>query len=100
MTSLWNELEGVYLAGEYGLDQCLGVEQNAAFYRTTFGPDQRTAVLKLMPDDPATAEEQLALWSERAALSHPHLLELLDFGRTETPSPLLYPVFQPPHHTL
>ena len=40
------------------------------------------AAIKLIPASPA-AEDRLAIWTSAASLSHPHLLRILAFGRTE-----------------
>ncbi len=101
MTRLWDELEGVYLAGEYGLQQYLGSEGEAAFYRTAFGPEQHPAALKLVADEPSTGEEQLALWRKVEELAHPNLLPLLDCGRAEAGGDsFLYAVFEFPDDSL
>ncbi len=102
MTRLWDDLEGVYLAGKYGLDRYLGSEPDGAFFRTTFGPDQRPAALKLIPaSESANGDDQLALWRKVAALSHPNVLALLDYGRTEAAGEaFLYAVFEYPDDNL
>ncbi len=101
MIRVWDDLEGVYLAGEYGLQQCLGSDRDAAFYQTTFGPDQRRAVLKLTPEDASTGEEQLARWRAAFELSHPNLLALLDCGRAAAGGDsYLYAVFEYPDDSL
>ena len=41
------------------------------------------AAIKIMPAIPALAEAQLAHWRTVAALSHPHLMRLLDTGRCQ-----------------
>ena len=76
-------MEGVYLAGQYGLDQWLGSDETGAFYLTSYGPRRERAVLKLMLEDPDRAAVQILLWKEVAELNHPSLMRLLDSGRTE-----------------
>src|SRR5262249_9325813 len=54
-------------------------------------------LVKVIADDPATGEQQLACWKKTAAWSHPSLLPLLDSGRAEAASGrLLYAVFEYP----
>jgi hypothetical protein len=101
MTRLWDQLEGVYLAGEYGLLHYLGDDADAAFFRTAFGPEQRPALLKLVPENRGSGEEELARWRTAAELTHPHLLALLDCGRAEAGGEsFLYAVFEYPDDNL
>jgi len=93
-----HELEGVRQAGGYDLGPCLGTNGRAGFFVTAAGRDR--ALLKLVPED-AAGEEQLALWQETAALWHPNLLRLLDFGRAEeSGEPFLFAVFEYPDDNL
>jgi hypothetical protein len=84
MIATWKQWEGVCLAGEYSLNEwlgeCLGESGPAAFYRTSYGLDHRPAVLKLIPTETVDSELQLELWRDLRELSHPSLLQLLDFG--------------------
>ena len=101
MTRLWDQLEGVNLAGAYGLEQFLESERNGAWFRTAFGPEQRPATLKLVSAFGSDGEHQLALWRKTAQLSHPNLLALLDCGRAEVEGePFLYAVFECPDDSL
>jgi serine/threonine protein kinase len=101
MTYTWEQLEGVSLANEYGLDQWLGSDQSGAFYLTSYGPQRQRAVLKLMADDPPSAGEQLRLWEQTAWLTHPSLMGLLDSGRAEwSGESYLYAVFEAPDDSL
>lgn len=96
MTHLWDELEGVSLAGEYALEKWLGSDGSGAFFLTAIGEEQRQAVIKLVADE-ASNEQQLAWWQRTMRLAHPNLLALLDCGRTETANgPFLYAVFDYP----
>jgi hypothetical protein len=97
MISTWDRLEGASLAGQYVLEQRLGESADGAFFLTTFGPAAQHAVLKLIPLATAGGERQLEVWRCTARLTHPHLLRLLDFGRTDVNgSPFLYAVFERP----
>src|ERR1017187_4464707 len=101
MTYAWEDLEGVSLAGEYCLEQCLGSEPSGAFFLTSFGPERQRAVLKLVVEDPPTAGVQLALWQRTAGLDHPGLMALLDCGRTACGNDrFLYAAFQAPDDSL
>jgi len=99
MTGVSEGLLGASLGGRYRLERWLGGDDTAAFFLTSFS--DRRAVLKLIPEDRSTAEQQLALWRRTAALSHPHLLPLLDFGRGDAAKRhFLYAVFEFPDDSL
>jgi len=101
MTSTWQGLQGVVLAGQYLLEQCLGESENATLFRTSYGPDARPAVLRLVPAAAAAAAVQLALWRRVAGFAHPNLLTLFDSGHAEyNGEPVLYAVFECPDETL
>jgi hypothetical protein len=101
MTSTWQRLQGVVLAGQFLLEQYLGESENATLFRTSFGPDARPAVLKLIPAGAAVVDVQLALWRCAALSSHPNLLPLFDSGQAEYGGePVLYAVFECPDETL
>lgn len=102
MTPIWNRFKGTSLAGKYSLHELLGESDGAAFFRTTFGPNQQTAALKLVPEtSTAAGEEQLKLWRIAARISHPNMLRLLDYGRTEEEGgAFLYAAFEFPDDLL
>lgn len=83
MTDLRERLEGISLAGQYALQRWLGGDETAGFFLTSFGPDGRRAVLKLVPAGMVDADRQLALWRRTITLRHPNLLEMLDCGRAD-----------------
>jgi hypothetical protein len=97
MISTWDRLEGAALAGQYVLEQWLGESADGAFFLTTFGPAAQPALLKLIPLAAEDGERQLELWRCTARLSHPNLLRLLDFGRTDMDgNSFFYAVFERP----
>jgi eukaryotic-like serine/threonine-protein kinase len=99
MTHLWNHLEGVYLAGDYRLDQYLGGAEPAAWYLTMSRSGQRAAI-KLIPEDAAPGG-QLDAWRAIRLLSHSNLLPLFDCGRAETgEGAVIYAVFEYPDDNL
>jgi len=101
MTHTWEYMEGVSLAGIYGLEQWLGSDPSGAFFLTSFGPDRERAVVKMVLDDPSESEAQLALWRRTARLHHPGLLGLLDCGRADLGGErFLFAVFEAPDDSL
>ena len=101
MTSTWQSLQGVVLAGRYPLDQCLGESENSTLFRTSYGPEARPAVLRLIPAGAVAADLQVTLWRRSAGFSHPNILPLLDSGRADyNGEPVLYAVFESPDETL
>jgi eukaryotic-like serine/threonine-protein kinase len=100
MTLDWNDLEGVSLAGRYWLKQCLSSTAKEACYLTRFGASCDAAVRVIRADAPG-AFERLELWREALAMEHPHLLRMLDAGRTEAAgTDLIYAVSEYPDDLL
>src|SRR5215467_5839222 len=99
-------LLGQLVDGQFPLRKLLGVSQNSAVFLTDL-PSVRPsepapeAAIKLIPEDPETATEQLRRWRVAMALSHPGLLRLLYFGRsTVDGSPCLFAVMELASETL
>jgi hypothetical protein len=101
MTHLREHWEGVSLSGDYTLEQWLGGDDSAAFFRTAPGPDGRRAVVKLVPEAAVDGTATLDLWHRTRQLRHPNLIELLDCGRADHGGEIvLYAVFESPDDTL
>ena len=93
-------LLGQLVDGRFPLRKLLGVSQNSAVFLTDL-PNQRPsepapeAAIKLIPEDPDTSEQQLERWKAAAALSHPGLLRIVDYGRSAVDgSPCLFLVME------
>jgi len=93
-------LLGQLVDGRFPLRKLLGVSQRSAVFLTDL-PNERPsepapeAALKLIPEDPDTAEQQLERWKTAAALSDPGLLRILHFGRSLVDgSPCLFVVME------
>src|SRR5215467_4819399 len=101
MTQLRERWEGVSLAGNYTLEQCLGGDDHAAFFQTSPDPDGHRAVVKLVPEAVVTGAPPLDLWHRIRQLRHPNLIELLDYGRADHEGQIVfYAVFESPDETL
>jgi hypothetical protein len=101
MTHLREHWEGVSLSGDYTLEQWLGGDDSAAFFRTAPAPNGRCAVVKLVPEAVVDGTATLDLLHRTRQLRHPNLIELLDCGRADhSGEVVLYAVFESPDDTL
>jgi hypothetical protein len=82
MTEDWTKWESLVVNGVFPLRRFLGKSDHGVVFLTEDGSQHppANAAIKLLPADPKLAQEQLALWRAAAALSHPHLIRLLDSG--------------------
>jgi len=84
MTEAWTKWESQVINGTFPLRRFLGGSDHSAVFLTEHKAQKlANAAIKLVPADPATAEAQLSHWRTAAALSHPHLIRLLDAGRCQ-----------------
>jgi len=85
MTENWTkEWESRVVNGVYPLRRYLGRSRHSVVFLTEFKAQNLSqAAIKIMPAIPALAEAQLEQWNTAAALSHPHLIRLLDAGRCQ-----------------
>ncbi len=85
MPEAWKELEGRVINKEFRLGDYLGGSEEAGVFLTQYGPESLKAAVKLIPIgrwDPAMAESRLALLQSARELSHSHLLQIFQAGRT------------------
>src|SRR5689334_19872628 len=96
MAEAFKQWEGQIVNGEYPLRRFLGESDHSAVFLTEYGAgDAQAAAIKFAPAESATAELQLAGWTQAAQLSHPNLLRLFDSGRcTVAGNDLLYLVME------
>lgn len=82
MSEIWTKWEGQIVNGVFPLRRFLGGSGHSGVFLTeSRARNLPNAALKLMPANPTRAEAQLSAWTAAAALSHPHLLRLLEAGR-------------------
>jgi TonB family protein len=98
MADTAQHLLGQVVDGRFPLRKLLGVSSNSAVFLTDL-PSERPsepaqkAAIKLIQEDPETADQQLAAWKTTCMLSHPGLLRIVHFGRCAVDgSPCLYVV--------
>lgn len=85
MPKAWKEWEGRVVNKEFRLGEYLGGSERAGVFMTQYGPESLKAAVKLIPVgtwDQATAEAELARLQSARGLSHPHLLQIFEAGRT------------------
>ena len=81
-TEVWVGWESQVVNGVYPLRRFLGGSNHSTVFLTEYAAENlANAAIKLVPADTMDAEAQLVQWGAAAALSHPHLLRLLDVGR-------------------
>jgi serine/threonine protein kinase len=85
MTEDWTkEWERRIVNGVYPLRRFLGRSNHSVVFLTEcLAQNVPQAAIKILPAHRALAELQLAHWKRVAALSHPHLMRLLDAGRCQ-----------------
>jgi TonB family protein len=84
MSEVWEKWQNQLINGVFPLRRLLGCSDHSGVFLTEFKPrNLPDAALKLVPATTVHADNQLALWNEAAALSHPHLIQILEAGRCE-----------------
>lgn len=84
LTEVWTQWEGHVVNGVFPLRRLLSASSHSAVFLTEHAVHKLpNAALKLVPVVPPLAQAQLSRWATAAALSHPHLIRLLDAGRCE-----------------
>src|SRR6266404_4468322 len=102
MTEVWTKWEGQVINGAFPLVRVLSTSDLSAVFLTEYkAQNLPSAALKLIPVIPTLAQTQLAHWTTAAALSHPHLIRLLEVGRCEIEGrPFLFVVMEYAEQTL
>ena len=81
-TEIWSKWESQVVNGVFSLRRFLGRSNHSVVFLTDCKAQKLSnAAIKIIPADPARAETQLSRWRMGAALSHPHLIRLLEAGR-------------------
>ena len=82
MSEVWAKWEGQVVNGVFPLRRLLAATDYSGVFLTEFSAQNLpTAALKLVPAIPTLSAVQLSHWTAAAALSHPHLIRLLEMGR-------------------
>jgi TonB family protein len=85
MSDTWKHWEGSTIDGQFLLLRYLGGTEASAVFLTECEDRGRNAqaAIKLIPVAPGAGDIQLSRWQDAAKLSHPHLIRLYQFGRSE-----------------
>jgi serine/threonine protein kinase len=99
---IWTKWEGRIVNGLFPLRRFLGRSNHSVVFLTESKAQNPTkAAIKLVPANPALDEAQLARWQRIAALSHPHLVRILDSGQCKLGGhPFLFVVMEYAEQTL
>jgi serine/threonine protein kinase len=101
-TEIWTKWESQVVNGAFPLRRYLGRSDHSVVFLTEDSSrNLANAAIKIVPADPVRAEAQLAQWRMIAALSHPHLIQVLNMGScTLGGHPFLYVVMEYAEQTL
>jgi TonB family protein len=96
MTEVWTTWEGEVINGAFPLRHFLnGSDHSGVFLTECNARGFLDAAIKIIAADPSFTETQLSNWRMAAALSHPHLIGLLDSGRSQLKGhPFLFVVME------
>jgi TonB family protein len=99
---IWTKWESQIVNGLFPLRRFLGRSNHSVVFLTEFRAQNLSkAAIKLVPADPAMDEAQLSRWQRMAALSHPHLVRILDSGQCKLGGhPFLFVVMEYAEQTL
>src|ERR1700722_8088238 len=102
MAGIWTKWEGDAVNGAFPLRRFLGGSDHSGVFLTEHtAKNYPNAAIKLVPADAGTSEAQLSQWRSAAALSHPHLIRLLDADRCRLgDDPFLFVVMEYAEETL
>jgi TonB family protein len=81
-TEIWTKWESQVVNGIFPLRRFLGRSNHSVVFLTECRAQNLVnAAIKIIPADSARSESQLSRWQSAAALSHPHLIRVLEAGR-------------------
>jgi len=100
MSEDWRRWEGEIVNALFPLLRLVNASDHSAVFLTE-GAAHEPAAIKLIPADRTLTATQLSHWRTAGALSHPHLLRLVDAGRCELGvRPYLFVVMEYAEETL
>jgi TonB family protein len=102
MTEVWTKWEGQVINGVFPLRRFLSASDHSGVFLTEYkAQNLANAAIKLVQANPTQAQAHLSHWTRAAALSHPHLIRLLEMGRCQLGGlPFLFVVMEYAEQTL
>jgi TonB family protein len=102
MTEVWTKWEGQVINGVFPLRRFLNASDHSGVFLTEYkAQNLANAAIKLVQANPTQAHAHLSHWTRAAALSHPHLIRLLEMGRCQLGGlPFLFVVMEYAEQTL
>jgi serine/threonine protein kinase len=99
---IWTKWESQIVNGLFPLRRFLGRSNHSVVFLTEYKAHNLSkAAIKIVPAHPALDEGQLSRWQSSAALSHPHLVRILDSGQCKLGGhPFLFVVMEYAEQTL
>src|SRR5690242_6113146 len=83
-SEVWAGWQNQVVNGLFPLAQFLGGSDHSAVFLTEWtARGIAKAAIKLIPADTLRAADQLMHWRATAALTHPHLVRIFEFGRCQ-----------------
>ncbi len=86
MSETWKQWEGRTVDGKFPLQNYLGGSDHSVVFLTVTPArvgDPGKVAIKLIPADPANAENRLLRWKATGELTHPNLIRIFATGRRE-----------------
>jgi TonB family protein len=81
-TEIWTKWESQVVNGIFPLRRFLGRSNHSVVFLTECRAQNLVKdAIKIIPADSARSESQLSRWQSAAAVSHPHLIRVLEAGR-------------------
>jgi outer membrane biosynthesis protein TonB len=97
----WTRWQGHAINGVFPLGRYLGGSDHSGVFLTQSAARACVVAIKLVPTNRALAETLLRRWKRAGALTHPHLLRLLEWGGCQLDGlPYLYAVMEYADQTL
>lgn len=81
MSEFWRQWENQVISGLFPLRRFLNASSHSAVFLTEYKAPYADAAIKFIRADTKLAQLQLARWRAAAALSHPHLIRLFEWGQ-------------------
>ena len=100
-SEVWTRWQGHVINGVFPLGRYIGCSDHSGVFFTRSARSPSEVAIKLVPTSRELAESQIPRWKRAGALTHPHLLRLLEWGGCQLDGlPYLYTVMEYADQTL